>query len=64
MDVLSKIISLKNEKINRKITPSHVLDVELYNAIIQDVKEELNKLYKEGKITVFKTLNNKGIDVM
>jgi hypothetical protein len=63
MNILERIIRIKQNKLDFDIEPSHVLDVELYNDVIDDVKSELNRLFREGEITVVQTLNNKAIDV-
>lgn len=63
MNILERIKRLKQNKSDFDIEPSHVLDVELYNDVIDDVKSELNRLFREGEITVVQTLNNKAIDV-
>lgn len=52
-----KIAELINIRIESKISPYHIEDRDLYNAIIADVKPFLNELYRENKIEVGKTLN-------
>ena len=43
------------------ITPDHVPEVELMNAIHTETRKELNNLFLSGKIGITKTLNSKAI---
>lgn len=61
MDILSIIDRLQKKKRSEKITPDHVPEVELMNAIHAEEKKELNDLYISGKIGITKTLNSKAI---
>lgn len=54
----SKIEEIHESKIG-KIEPTHVLYVELKNSIEKDIKDVLNKFYKEKTYIVGKTLNDK-----
>ncbi len=61
MDILSIINRLQEKRRSEKITPDHVPEVELMNAIHTEEKKELNNLYISGKIGITKTLNSKAI---
>ena len=50
-----------HDKKKGKVTPDHVILTELNNAVIQDIKDTLNDLYKEGEIKVGNTINGKYI---
>ena len=52
---------MQKEKEDKGITPSYVIDVDLFNRVNQEVKEALNELYKEEKIGINQTINNKAI---
>lgn len=60
---LEKYLACKIEEIHEnkigKVEPTHVLYVELRNAIEKDLKGILNKFYKEKTYIVGKTLNDK-----
>ena len=61
IDVLNIIQEMQKEKEDKGITPSYVIDVDLFNRVNQEVKEALNELYKEEKIGINQTINNKAI---
>ena len=61
MDILKTIECLQSEKQNKHIEPNHILIPELLNKVRADVMDELNQLYKDGKIGVVETLNSKAI---
>jgi hypothetical protein len=60
-DILSIIQDITSAKQEAHTEPSYALEREILDKVIQDTKKELNNLYKEGKIEVGKTLNNKYI---
>lgn len=62
--VLGLIKKLQKEKKDKRIEPTHVLDVELLNTVTSKVRDCLNDLYKEGRIKVTKTINHNAISVV
>ena len=63
MDILAIIRRLQDKRRKDKITPDHVPEIELMNAIGTEARKELNELYAAGKIGVSKTLNGKAVYV-
>ncbi|MGL5262608.1 MAG: hypothetical protein ACRC9P_09515 [Bacteroides sp.] len=61
--VYNLIQEMQQAKEEKKIVPTHVLDVDLLNRVNQEVKDALNELYQEGKIGIDRTINNKAIFV-
>ena len=61
--VYNLIQEMQQAKEEKKIEPTHVLDVDLLNRVNQEVKDALNELYQEGKIGIDHTINNKAIFV-
>lgn len=59
--IVSKIEEIHAKKKGDKIMPDYVLYIELTNSIFSDVKNILNKFYKEKKYIIGKTLNDKYI---
>lgn len=62
--VLGLIKKLQKEKEDKRIEPTHVLDVELLTTVTSKVRDCLNDLYKEGRIKVTKTINHNAISVV
>lgn len=46
-----------------EIVPNHVLQSTLFNAVIKEAKAAINELYKENKIEVIETINQKSFKV-
>lgn len=63
MDMLKLIRSLQEKRRKDKITPDHVPEVEIMNAVLESARSEMNNLYKSDKIGVVKTLNSKAVYV-
>ncbi len=61
MDILNIIDRLQKKKRSENITPDHVPEVELMNAIHAETRKELNNLFLSGKIGITKTLNSKSV---
>lgn len=61
MDILSIINRLQEKRRLEKITPDHVPEVELMNAIHSEARKELNELFYSGRIGVTKTVNSNAI---
>jgi len=57
----NKINELLMEKSDKNITPIAIDTVSLYNSVIRDVNNSLNDLFEEGKISTYKSINNKMI---
>lgn len=70
MNILEIIKELEEEKRQNKITPSHALFIPLRNRALQlgmsndSIANQLNDLYKQGKIKVGKTINDKFITIV
>lgn len=58
--ILTKIDEIHRSKIG-VVEPTHVTLNELSDAIHKDLRNELNELFKEGKIKVGDTVNGKYI---
>lgn len=63
IDVEETLRRLRDEKRAANIVPDAVLYTDLHNDVMRQIKEELNRLYSEGKINVNSTLNNKSISL-
>lgn len=63
MDMLKLIHRLQEKRRKDKITPDHVPEVEIMNAVLESARSEMNDLYKSDKIGVVKTLNSKAVYV-
>lgn len=61
--MLKLIRSLQEKRRKDKITPDHVPEVEIMNAVLESARSEMNNLYKSDKIGVVKTLNSKAVYV-
>lgn len=61
IDVLNIIQEMQKEKENKGITPSYVIDADLFNRVNEEIKKTLNELYKKKKIGINQTINNKAI---
>lgn len=61
--VYNLIQEMQQAKEEKKIEPTHVIDVDLLNRVNQEVRDALNQLYQEGKIGIDHTINNKAIFV-
>lgn len=61
--VLEIVSRLQKEADEAKIAPNHVLQSTLFNAVIKEVKGAINELYKENKIEVIETINQKTFKV-
>lgn len=61
--VLEIVSRLQKENDEAKIAPNHVLQSTLFNAIIKEAKGAINELYKENKIEVIETINQKSFKV-
>lgn len=61
--MLKLIRSLQEKRRKDKITPDHVPEVEIMNAVLESARSEMNDLYKSDKIGVVKTLNSKAVYV-
>lgn len=64
IDVLETLVRLRDKRRADNLIPDYVPYAELANDIISQVREELNRLYAEKKISVKNTLNNKSIEIM
>lgn len=67
MGLLELIKQMEDEKKQNKISPSHALFIPLKNMALElgmsndQITDQLNELYKQGKIKVGKTINDKFI---
>lgn len=63
-NVVFKILSsLQKEREDRNVTPSHIVQSDLFNAVNNEIKQAINELYKEGKIEVVKTINQNAFKI-
>lgn len=63
IDLLTIIARLQQEKRDKHIEPDHIEFARLMNEVSKEVRAELNRLYKEGKICITPTLNGKAVFV-
>ena len=63
IDLLTIIASLQRERRDNHIVPDHVEFASLMNEVSKEVRAELNRLYKDGKIGTTRTLNGTGMFV-
>lgn len=63
IDVELLIRQMIGDKRSRGIVPENVALVDLRNKVISELNNELNSLYKSGKIKVYKTCNDKAIEL-
>lgn len=61
MNLLQEIFLLQEERRKQNIVPDHILFTKLKDKVDRDISEELNRLWKEGKIGVTKTINQKAV---
>lgn len=61
--VLDYLLELREERRRKKLIPDAVPFADLTNIIMNNVREDLNKLYRERVITVYQTLNSKSISI-
>lgn len=59
--VLSLITELIEERKEKNLTPLILPSVELQRKIVENLRDTLNKLAKDGKIKAVKLLNDVGI---
>ena len=62
IDVYSIIAGINKRKADASITPSSALYSEIMNDVSRHVKEEVNALYRDKKLTFNKTLNELSFD--
>ena len=63
IDVELLIRQMIGDKRSKGIVPENVPLVDLRNKVISELNNELNVLYKSGKIKVYKTCNDKAIEL-
>lgn len=63
IDVELLIRQMIGDKRSRGIVPENVPLADLRNRVISELNNELNALYKSGKIKVYKTCNDKAIEL-
>jgi len=63
INVLLAIEKLQKEKTDNRIVPNHILEVELFAEINRLARSELNELFKDDKIIVCETINQKAISI-
>lgn len=63
IDLLTIISRLQQEKREKHIEPDHIEFARLMNEVSNEVRAELNRLYKDGKIGTTRTLNGTGVFV-
>lgn len=63
IDILELIRRLQREREERHIVPTHVEFAQLMNEAGKSIRQELNRLYQEGRIDVKETVNGKAVSV-
>lgn len=64
IDIIETLTRLRDERRAKSIVPDAVPYVDLTNDIMRQLRQELNDLYQNGKISVRNTLNSKSITLM
>lgn len=62
MTLLDQLIQIKSEKESKGLFPTHIMTTEI--EMTEEVRAELNRLYKEGKIRKGETINSHFIEVL
>ena len=62
-DLLTIIASLQRERRDNNIVPDHIEFAHLMNEAGKEVRNELNALYKDGRIGINETINGKAVYV-
>lgn len=63
IDVLELIRRLQREREEQRKVPTHVEFAHLMNEAGKEIRQELNSLYKEGRVGVNETVNGKAVYV-
>lgn len=63
IDLLTIISRLQQEKRDKHTVPDHIEFARLMNEVSKEVRAELNRLYKDGKIGINETINGKAVFV-
>lgn len=63
IDVKETLLRIRDNHRKSNKTPDYVLFAELSNDVMRQLREELNALYADNKISVGSTLNDKYIDL-
>lgn len=61
IDVMATLERLRDERRQNNIIPDSVTFIGLQNEVMRQMRDELNELFAEGKISVKNTLNDKTI---
>ena len=64
IDVFETLVRLRDKRKADNLIPDYVPYAELANDIMSQVREELNRLYADKKISVKTTLNSKSIEIL
>ena len=62
MILLDQLKQITSEKRSKGIFPTHIMITEI--EMTKEVRTELNRLYKEGKIRIGETINSHFIEVI
>ena len=62
MTLLDQLIQIKSDKESKGLFPTHIMITEI--DMTEEVRAELNRLYKEGKIRKGETINSHFIEVL
>lgn len=62
MTLLDQLIQIKADKETKRLFPTHIMISEI--DMTEEVRAELNRLYKEGKIRKGETINSHFIEVI
>lgn len=64
IDVHKIISDLIEEKRSNNVVPLNISFVAVRNRVMEELNSELNAMYKHGKIKVYKTCNDKAIELV
>ncbi len=62
MTLLDQLKQIKSDKESKGLFPTHIMITEI--EMTEEVRAELNRLYKEGKIRKGETINSHFIEVI
>ena len=62
MTLLDQLIQIKSDKKDKGLFPTHIMITEI--EMTKEVRAELNRLFKEGKIRKGETINSHFIEVL
>lgn len=61
MNIYELIKKMQADKRIKHIMPDHIMFLELQKEIMDRLRNELNDLYRKGKIEIIETINDKAV---